>query len=85
MSWWTCVGQVCKGVDIFKLLRLDPSRNELCHDEAETDWRFSNQITGSSSGWGTNHLGRCECCGEFLTDLLSHKDRELVDGCCPGG
>jgi hypothetical protein len=51
----------------------------LCLDEAEPDcWFFL--IVGAQF-----NLEKCECCGKFLTDLLSYGELELVDGCCPGG
>jgi hypothetical protein len=44
-----------------------------------------NQIADSSSSSGHKfQSGRCECRGEFLTDLLSHRGREMVGGCCTG-
>jgi hypothetical protein len=32
-----------------------------------------------------SHFGRYDCHGKILTDLLSLRGRELVDGCGPGG
>jgi hypothetical protein len=34
---------------------------------------------------GHKSLGKVRVLRRVPDDLLSHKDRELVDGCCPGG
>ncbi len=62
-------GPVGKGVGIFKFLSFDPIRGELCLNEAEPDCWFL-LIAGTQF-----HLGRCDCRGEILTDLLSHGGR----------
>jgi hypothetical protein len=72
-------GQVGMGVGIFKLLRSDPNHGGFCLDVAEPDRWFLLIVRIQF------HLGRCDCRGEFMTDLWSHGGRELVDGCCPGG